>query len=219
MGKSKGIEDKLKEDQEFRKFMAELEQESKKEEDNIFGKIDVVVKKQYDENGWDHARLFGNKQSDYQNYADWSLTRIVNIIDSIGEALSGGDFPSSAVPGSEAAKPSTIDAAKEFLGAFTADYSLVIARVQALVAGVLTQFSVASDAARKTSLNDMPLSGGMHLFFGSTGEVFTNNTFFTNQFIGSFQIVFEVYMSVDEAKAIGLQQILVTTAEELKILN
>lgn len=88
-----------------------------------------------------------------------------------------------------------------------------------MISAVLSQFSVASDVSRKAELKDMPLSGGMHLFFGSSGAVSTNNTFFTNQFIGSFQIVFEVYMSVAEAKAIGLQQMLVTTEIELKILD
>jgi|GEM_PF-2855726 len=219
MGRSKSIEEKMEEDRKFRAYMDELQSEAKKEEDRILVDINDTVKKQYEGNGWDHARLFGNKQSDYQNYDDWSLSRVVKIIDSIGNALAGGNFPSASVPGSEDAEKSTIDNAKDFLGAFGGDYSLVIKRVQALVSGVLSQFAVASEATRKTSLNDMPLSGGLHLFFGSSGSVFTQNTFFTNQFIGSFQIVFEVYMSVDEAKAIGLQQMLATTSLELDILN
>lgn len=219
MGKSKSIEDKMREQEKFKEFMNSLEADAKKEEDRILSEIDVLVKKQYDANGWDHARFFGDKRSDYQNYSDWSLDRINKIIDSIGNALKGGNFPSAALPGSEQAEKSTIQNAKDFLGAFGGDYDLIIARVQALISGVLSQFSVASDVVRKASLQDMPLSGGLHLFFGSSGSVYTNNTFFTNQFIGSFQIVFEVYMSVDEARAIGLQQILVTTSKELEILN
>lgn len=219
MGKSKSIEEKMAEDQKFRDFMKKLEDESKIEEDRISGEIGKLVTKHYDGNKWDFARLFGNKQSDYQNYDDWSLDRVNKIIDSIGNALSGGDFPSKKVPGSEDAKKSTIEEAKDFIGVFAGDYSLVIARVKAMISAVLSQFSVASDVSRKAELKDMPLSGGMHLFFGSSGAVYTNNTFFTNQFIGSFQIVFEVYMSVAEAKAIGLQQMLVTTEIELKILD
>lgn len=219
MGKSKSIEQKMKDDQKFKEFMGNLEQDSKKKENEILGDIDDLVKKHYEGNSWDYARFFGNKQSDYQNYDDWSLERVQNIINSIGNALQGGDFPSSKVPGSDEAETSTIEEAKEYLGSFTNDYKLIIARVQALVSGVLSQFSVASEATQKSSLNDMFLSGGMHLFFGSFGSVFTNNTFFTNQFIGSFQIVFEVYMSVEEAKAVGLQKILVTTDKELEMLN
>lgn len=219
MGRSKSIDEKIKDDEKFREFMNKLANEATIEEDRIAAQIDAVVKKQYEDNGWDHGRLFGNRQSDYQNYSDWSLTRVNTIIDSLGNALSGGDFPSKKLPGSEEAPKSTIEATKEFLGAFAGDYSLIIARVQALISGVLSQFAVASDASRKTALRDMPLAGGLHLFFGSSGMVYTNNTFFTNQFIGTFQIVFEVYMSVDEARAIGLQQILVTTDKELSILN
>lgn len=219
MGKSDSIEKKMARDQKFREFMGGLQNESQTREDQIQVKIDELVKKHYEGNGWDYARFFGNKQSDYQNYDDWSLDRVNAVIDAIGNALQGGDFPSSKLPGSDEADKSTIDEAKEFLGSFTADYTLIIARVRALISGVLSQFSVASEATQKSSLNDMFLSGGMHLFFGSSGSVYTNNTFFSNQFIGSFQIVFEVYMSVDEARAIGLQQILATTAQELTILN
>jgi hypothetical protein len=219
MGKSDSIEKKMAADQKFREFMDGLQNESQTREDQIQVKIDELVKKHYEGNGWDYARFFGNKQSDYQNYDDWSLDRVNAVIDAIGNALQGGDFPSSKLPGSDEADKSTIDEAKEFLGSFTADYTLIIARVRALISGVLSQFSVASEATQKSSLNDMFLSGGMHLFFGSSGSVYTNNTFFSNQFIGSFQIVFEVYMSVDEARAIGLQQILATTAQELTILN
>nr|WP_321227682.1 hypothetical protein [uncultured Psychroserpens sp.] len=219
MGQSKSIEQKIKDDQKFREFMAILDTESKKEETRILEELKTTAKNQYEGNGWDFARFFGNKQSDYQNYDDWSLSRVVKIVDSIGNALAGGDFPSTKVPGSKDADKSTIDEVKEFMGAFGGDYSLIIARVQALISGVLSQFAVATDVTRKTLVQDTPLSGGLHLFFGSSGKVYTNNTFFTNQFIGSFQIVFEVYMSVDEAKAIGLQQMLVVTGKELEMLN
>ncbi|MCF8716319.1 hypothetical protein JM658_15925 [Joostella atrarenae] len=219
MGKSKTIEQKMKDDQKFREYMNQLDQDSKKEEEKIFKTIKENITSHYEGNGWDHARFFGNRNSDYQNYDDWSLARINNMVDMIGNALSDGNFPSKEVPGSEGAEESTVEDAKDFLGAFQGDYSLIIKRVKAIISGVLTQFATASKTSRKTTFKDMPLSGGLHLFFGSTGEVFTNNTFFTNQYIGSFQIVFEVMMSVDEAQAIGVQQILATTEQELSILK
>lgn len=219
MGQTKSIEDKLKEDGKFREFMATVEKESQAEEDLIVGKIDDMIKRHYVANGWDHARLFGNKQSDYQNYDDWSLARVIKIVDSIGNALEAGNYPSTAVPGSDKAEKSTTENAKDFVGAFAGDYSLIISRVKALISGVLSQFAVASEVTSKRDLRDMALSGGLHLFFGSSGKVYTNQTFFTNQFIGSFQIVFETYMSVDEAEAFALQQLLKTTEQELAMLN
>lgn len=219
MGKSDGIKEKQKLDTEFRVFMEGLEQEAKKKELQILGDIDVTIQRHYKANNWDHARLFGDRNSDYQNYSDWSLDRIKNIINSIGNALQSGNFPSESVPGSDEAKEETVEEAKEFLPGFDSDYSLIIARVQSMISGVLTQFASSSSASQKTVLKDMPLSGGMHIFFGSTGSVYTNNSFFTNQFIGSFQLVYEVYMSVDEAKAVALKQILEATDIEIKMLN
>lgn len=219
MGKSQSIEEKMKSDEEFRIFMKGLEKEGEEKAQKILGKIDFTIKRHYEKNGWDHARLSGDAKSDYQNYDDWSLARVQGIIDSIGTALRGGDIPSKKVPGSDKADKTTIDETKKNLEGFDSDYSLIIDRVHALVSGVLTQFASSSRATQEASLKDMPLSGGLHLFFGSTGEVFTKNDFFTNQFIGAFQIVFEVYMSVDEARAVALKQILETTDIEIKMLN
>jgi hypothetical protein len=219
MGKTQTIVDKEKADAEFRAFMEKLDIESKAEEKKLSGEIDALKKKHYDENGFDNARLFGEARSDYQNYDDWGLERVNAIVASIANALKVGDYPSKDVPGSEEAKPSTIEKAKEFMGLFAGDYSLIIARVQALISAALSQFSVKSEAARKSELRDMPLSGGLHLFFASSGKVYKESRFFSNQFIGSFQIVFEAYMSVDEARLIGLQQILVSTEKEIAILN
>ncbi len=219
MGYSEKIEDKMKSNEEFRKFMDKIGEEARTEENRLLTSLTERAKTHYEKNKWDHARLFGDKRSDYQNYADWSLTRIQNIIDTIGGALSASDFPSKAVPGSEAASKGTIDNAKEALSAFQGDYSLIIARVTALISGALSQFAVASEAKRNSVEQDLPLSGGQHLFFACTGSVFKRETFFTNQFIGSFQVVFETYMSVAEARAISLSEILKTTAKELDMLN
>lgn len=219
MGKTDSIKEKEARDQEFREFMAKLDVEAKAEENKLLAEVRNNIKEHYEGNKWDHARLFGDRRSDYQNYSDWGLHRVNEIINSIGNALSAGDFPSSKVPGSDEAAPSTVEKTKQFLGAFAGDYSLIVARVQALVSGTLSQFSVKSDVTRKSELRDLPLSGGLHLFFASSGKVYKEERFFSNQLIGSFQIVFETYMSVDEGRAIGLQQILATTEQELVILG
>ena len=158
MGQSKTIEDKAKEDQKFRDFMATLDKESKAEEQKIFDEIQARVTAHYKGNDWDFARLFGDRRSDYQNYDDWSLDRVTNIITSIGDALSAGDYPSPAVPGSNEASPDTIEKAKDFGGIFAGDYSLILARAKALISGALTQFAVASEVTHKTVLQDLPLS-------------------------------------------------------------
>ena len=162
MGYSEKIEDKMKSNEEFRKFMDKIGEEARTEENRLLASLTERAKTHYEKNKWDNARLFGDKRSDYQNYADWSLTRIQNIIDTIGGALSASDFPSKAVPGSEAASKGTIDKAKEALSAFQGDYSLIIARVTALISGALSQFAVASEAKRNSVEQDLPLSGDPH---------------------------------------------------------
>ncbi|HTZ87994.1 MAG TPA: hypothetical protein VMB05_15105 [Solirubrobacteraceae bacterium] len=199
--------------------MDQLEKESRAEEDHIRTRIQDLIKRHYDGNGWSHSRLFGDTRSDYQNYDDWSLDRVNNIINSIGSALSKANYPSKDVPGSESASKSAIDTAKEFAAGFTGDFSLTIARVTALITGVLSQFASKSSATQKSVLQDLPMSGGLHLFFGCSGSVYERSQFFTHQFIGSFQIVFESHVSADEAKFITMQQILATTQREVESLN
>ena len=209
----------MDEDKKFQEFMTEVEKNSNNELSKLQKELEERVKRHYDVNGWDHARLFGDSRSDYQNYDDWGLDRVNKIITSIGNALSAGTLPSKDVPGSDKAAPSTIKEAKEFLGVFSGDYSLIVARVQAVLSTFVAQFSVASEAKQQSSLQDMPLAGGLHLFTGTSGKTYKGGTFFTNQFIASFQIVFEAYMSVAEAKAIGIQQLLKTTEYEITKLN
>ncbi|WP_445496865.1 hypothetical protein [Photorhabdus sp. SF281] len=219
MGKTNSIKEKEKRNQAFKEFMDKLDKESDAEKTRLYEEVNEAIKHHYESNKWSYARLFGDRRSDYQNYSDWSLDRVNTIITRIGNALRGGDYPSDKVPESEKADPSTVKKAKEFMGLFAGDYTLILARVQALLSGVIAQFSVKSDVIRKSELRDIPLSGGLHLFFASSGKLYKEENYFTNEFIGSFQIVFEAYMSADEGRVIGLKQILTTTEHELAILD
>lgn len=219
MGKTQSIEDKEKANKEFQDFMKEVETEAHEEETKIHGRVLELITTHYDANKWSHARLFGDRRSDYQNYDDWSLDRVTAIIQSIGDALTDKAYPSSEVPGSEDADKSAIDTAKEFAGAFAGDYDLIIKRVVGLLSAVLSQLGSRSSATRTEVLRDTPLSGGLHLFFGCSGKMYEKTSFFAHQFIGSFQVIFEAHVSAEEARTIALQQILKTTEVELDLLN
>lgn len=219
MGKSQTIADKEREDAEFRAFMKKLETESKSKEEEMLGQISKNAKEFYENNKWEYSRFFGNRQSDYQNYSDWSLTRVQEIIKSIGDAIAAANFPSKAVPGSEDASDDTTDKVKANLPSFIADINLTITRVVALLNGFLTQFGSTSSVSQKSAFQDLPLSGGIHLFLSQNGSVYQEKRFFSNQFIGSFQIVFEAYMSVSEAKAYSIIEIIKTTQIEINMIN
>jgi ribosomal protein S21 len=219
MGRTKTIEDKEQADKAFREFMKQVEKEAVAEETRVYDRIKELVVRHYKENGWSHARLFGDQRSDYQNYDDWSLERVAAITQRIGDALSDKAYPAKDVPGSETADKSAIDTAKEFAGAFSGDYTLIIKRVIGMMSAILTQFASSSVASRNEVLRDTPLAGGLHLFFGCTGKVYDERSFFSHQFIGSFQIVFEAHISAEEARTVALQQILKTTELELQTLN
>ncbi|TDU00586.1 hypothetical protein DFO45_0084 [Azorhizobium sp. AG788] len=219
MGKSPSIEEKEKEDRKFREYMDKLAAESKAKEAEMLKEITALVAEHYTKSGWKYARFFGDRRSDYQNYAEWSLKSVTNIIHHIGRAITAGKFPSPDIPGSEDAKPETNKEVKDYLPSFIDDINLTLARVVALLDGFLTQFASTSSATQKSIFQDMPLSGGLHLFLAQNGSVYREKQFFTNSFIGSFQIVFEVYMSVEEARAISIQQILKTTQKEIEIIN
>ncbi len=219
MGKTQTIADKEKQDAEFKAFMEKLAADSKKKETEMLSEIQAVVNDFYNKNGWKHARFFGDRRSDYQNYSDWSLQSITNIINTIGSAISSAKFPSKEVPGSEQASAETNSEVKSNLPAFVEDINLTINRVVALLNGFLTQFASHSSVSQKSAFQDLPMSGGLHLFVAQCGSVYREKKFFENQYIGSFQIVFEAYMSVEEARAISIQQILKTTQKEIEIVN
>lgn len=219
MGKTQTIADKEKQDAEFKAFMEKLAADSKKKETEMLAEIQALVTDYYTKNGWKSARFFGDRRSDYQNYNDWSLQNVTNIITSIGNAISAAKFPSKEVPGSEKASSETNTEVKDNLPAFVEDINLTINRVVALLNGFLTQFASHSSVSQKAAFQDLPMSGGLHLFVSQCGSVYREKRFFENQFIGSFQVVFEAYMSVEEARAVSIQQILKTTQKEIEIVN
>ncbi|TCT05542.1 hypothetical protein [Aquabacter spiritensis] len=219
MGKTQTIADKERQDAEFKAFMEKLASDSRKKETEMLEAIQAVVSDFYTKNGWKFSRFFGDRRSDYQNYSDWSLQRVADIITTIGKAISAAKFPSPEVPGSEKASPETNAEVKQNLPAFVEDINLTINRVVALLNGFLTQFASHSSVSQKAAFQDLPMSGGLHLFIAQSGSVYHEKKFFETQFIGSFQIVFEAYMSVEEARAISIQQILKTTQKEIEIVN
>ncbi len=219
MGKSQSIEDKERQDAKFKAFMEKLAADSKAKEAEMLAEIKAVVSDFYTTNNWKYSRFFGDRRSDYQAYSEWSLTSVTNIITSIGNAIASAKFPSPAVPGSSDATPETTSEVKDNLSPFIADLNLTITRVVALLNGFLTQFASSSSVSQKAAFQDIPLSGGLHLFLSQCGSVYREKQFFENQYIGSFQIVFEAYMSVEEARAISIVQILKTTQKEIDIIN
>jgi hypothetical protein len=219
MGKTQTIEDLEKRNAQFRAFMKQVETEADAKEQALHKKIQELVKTHYAGNGWSHARLFGDTRSDYKNYEDWGLDRVVAIIASIGDSLAAKNYPSDKVPESNKASKDAIDTAKDFAGAFMGDYDLIISRVVALLSSVLAQFASKVEASRSAVLRDIPLSGGLHLFFGCDATVYNQQSFLANQYIGSFQVVFEGHVSAQEAQYIAIQEILKTTHIELGYLN
>ncbi|WP_393949517.1 hypothetical protein [Kluyvera intermedia] len=216
MGKSKTLAQMQKDNEEFAKFMGDLSDKSNALEAQLTADIEKTVKDFYGNNKWDGKYFFGNKNSDYQLYSEWSLDSVNKIIQSIAAAIKSQQFPSPAVPGSENAPKSTTDEVKQFISNFQLDYNLILQRVLNVITSFITQFASITSVSQKKVQQDFYLSGGLHLFLGQCGSVYQSKSIFTNSFIGSFQVVFQCHMSVSEAEFVSLQDILKTTAAEIQ---
>lgn len=219
MGKSKSLEQMQKDNVQFAAFMKDLSDKSSALEGELTKDIERTVKIFYGDNKWDGKYFFGNKNSDYQLYSEWSLKSVNNIIESIASAINSQQFPSPAVPGSEDVPQSTTDEVNQFISNFQLDYNLILQRVLNVITSFITQFASITSISQKKVQQDFYLSGGLHLFLGQCGSVYQSKSFFTNSYIGSFQIVFQCFMSVGEAEFVSLQEILKTTAQEIQSTN
>jgi len=219
MGSSRRIEECKDDYKEFRDFMQGVEKESEEELDSILPKVDAEAKKYYDANTWENAFFSEDKRSDYQNYYDWSPDNVDRLMDEIGAAINAVDYPSEKVPGSKDAAKSTIEEVKSLADDFSADYSLTILRVKALIGNALCRCSIVSKTQHSVLLKEMPLSAGLHLFFGTSGKTNEYEKLFSEQYLGALQIVYKVFMSTEEVTAIGLQEILKSTELELDFLT
>lgn len=219
MGKSKTLEQMQKDNEQFAAFMDDLSNKSNTLETQLTADIGQTIKKFYEGNEWDGKYFFGNKNSDYQLYSEWSLDSVNKIIQSIASAINSQQFPSPEVPGSESVPQSTTDEVNQFISNFQLDYNLILQRVLNVITSFITQFASITSVSQKKVQQDFYLSGGLHLFLGQCGSVYQSKSFFTSSYIGSFQIVFQCHMSVDEAEFVSLQDILKTTAAEIQATN
>ncbi|KOC87625.1 hypothetical protein [Winslowiella iniecta] len=216
MGKSKSIEQLQKDSERFDKFMQDLSEKSSRIEDKLSEDVSSLVSDYYKKNKWDGKYFFGNKNTDYQLYSEWSLESVNKIINSIAESINTQQFPSPKVPGSEDIPQSTTDEVVQYLSGFQQDYNLTLQRVINIITGFITQFASSTSVTQKTVHQDFNVSGGLHLFIAQSGSVQTEKSFFINSYIGSFQIVFEGHMSVGEAEFTSLNEILKTTQAEIE---
>lgn len=217
MGKSRTIEQKMKDDARFREYVDQLSKNFKREEYHTEIEIAAFANKRYEDRGWKYSRLFGDKIEDYQCYSDWSFDKIDHIINIIGKALKDGNFPSEKVPGSESTNQSVIEETKIFLPHFSDD--LIVPLIKTILSGMFVRFSVVDSITKKTAFSDVPLSGGMHLFCRASGQVVSNPEFFPDQFMMSFKIVFEAFMSVEDAQKTSLTELLRLTEKEIDKAN
>ncbi len=213
MGKSKSIKKQEKTHDEFRDYMEKVREKGSEVLGILKEKVRQNVEDHYEKNKWDYDRFFGAEKDHYHDYKEWGLDRINEIITKICDSLFAGQL--DEIEGTEGASGDTKKQITEHLDGLEDLKILVVKKLNTVISAVLTQFTSVQVGARDESITEIVLPGGIHLFFGAASEVISSKGFLTKNYISSNQLVYAVYFSISEARAVSLNTIIKSTQEQI----
>lgn len=197
MGKTASIQDLAKRESEYRDYLDKLEKQlvnkSATEEADLQKRID----KFYKDNKYDKIDFVSGKNHDFMQQADWSLSNVKNIIDTIGKAIFGGD---------KKLLPPGVSVNDKVPMSMTAmqDLQIYIAsKCFDVISGIIESFGNSTSVSYSSSYKDVSLGNGLHLFATVSCDSYKSTSFFNNEEIYQYLYIYQVAYSAAEAETEG----------------
>ncbi|MCH5345324.1 MAG: hypothetical protein J1E64_14955 [Acetatifactor sp.] len=195
MGKSKSIADQAKANQEFQKYVNDMNKDMDTRQSALSDTLASMQEEHY-KNFTDKALLIEGKYSHLTTTSQWSLQSVSDIIDSCSKAI----FGSKAPAGSEKSDSEGEDVSASIQA--IKDREMYIANAAFdVVQSIVGSFGSTTSASVERKLDGKPISPGMTLFIGVENNSYSSKNFFTNEKIIQTIFVFKVYYSIQEGKA------------------
>ncbi|MEP7731452.1 hypothetical protein [Marinomonas primoryensis] len=220
MGKSKSIEQQIKEDKLNQGYIDEitikLNEQTKKSNEEIDEKIKMFYGSNRD---WDNSLYIEGSQSDYQLESTWNLDSVSNIINSIAEAVIGtvvGEH-TKLPEGTEVSSNANEITEKANL---TKDTRLLVAaNCFNLLSGLVNSFGSAQSLQINSASSNIPIGQGLRIFATVATRSSQSKSFFENQIVNSYMFIYKVVYSLDEFKQQAEQTLVAQYDRTLNALN
>ena len=192
MGTSPSIEELQKRDDDFRKYMQSVQDDTNAKKDQLQKEIDDIRKKFYQDGGFDDAkpRIQGSHK-DMQHISDWSMDNITRMLGSIRLAIFGDGKKPEGTPVAD--KDITKDLA--VLGIHGMEL-YILNQAFSVIQGVLEAFSTQTSAKYVEDIKVEQLAPGLTLFIAVAQFNYKSDQFFTNELITSNLYVYDARFSL-----------------------
>ncbi len=221
MGKSKSIEQQIKEDKRNQEFLDELQKKLQEDSAAAVAEIDARVQEFYEDRPekWDHSPFILGEQTDYQLSSSWSLANLSEIVNKVADAVMGTVIgKDTKLPEGIEADPDANDVAE--VGGFTKDMRLMVAtNCFNLLSGILNSFGATNSVMIKQASQNVPIGQGLRIFAHVAMRNTKNKSFFHEQVVNSYMFVFQVVYSLDEFKQQAEQTLVAQYERTLNALN
>lgn len=195
MGKSKTIQQQQELNQEFQKYVEQMNTDMEKRKQRINNKLTDMEQAHY-VNFPDKALLLEGAYSHLTTTSEWSLKMVSTIIDACSRAL----FGSKVAPDGTEKKDTSTEVSSSIQA--TKDREQYIANAAFdVVQSILGGFSATTSTSVESKLDGKPIAPGMTLFIGVENNAYTNSKFLSSEKIIQTIFVFKVFYSIKEGEA------------------
>lgn len=218
MGKSKNIRDLEKEDTEFRAYINGVSSELKSDSNSAREEMSSAIRDFYVSYHGDHQLVLEGENADFYQESEFSLEKIVGIVNAIAKAVLGTvetvDGVSFDSKGVEEAKK-TVGQAVGTAGALEL---YVASKALEVISAALVSLGSNASAGYRSAYKSIPLGYGMQLFTITAAKSFKQQKFLGGSTIVENLYVYKMFFSLEQAKKEGQRTLVTMYSDQLAAL-
>jgi hypothetical protein len=206
MGKSPSIQDLEAKENDFRAYLAQLEQELAQKSANVGAQMATTISAFYTNNNYTDAKdIVSGQNYDFMHSSEFSLDNMKAIIDAISKAVfAGAPAPSGATVSSEGTGAVASGLGPE-VGAIENLELYIAGQVFDVLSNVILSFGTSTEVTFNTNLQSKPLGYGMQMFTAVSADSYKSTSFFNDEYIYEYLYMYDVKFSLQQSKAEAAQ--------------
>jgi hypothetical protein len=194
MGQGPTIQELAEKDKEFRKYLAQINDEVQVDKTRDIDSLKEKMAEFYKEGGWDdHKPIMQLEKVEVQQVSSWSLDNVTKMISAVKDAIFGNSVPPEGVKIEKPAELLQSVAQMSNLGLMVMNKAF--AAIQGILQAFATESSYKGSAIQRTEV----IAPGLTLFISIRSDVWRSKGFFNNDSIAQYLFVIRSQFSLKQA--------------------
>ncbi|MCG2616168.1 hypothetical protein LZZ85_17860 [Terrimonas sp. NA20] len=194
MGQGPTIQELADKDTEFRKYLAQINDEVQADKTRDIDSLKEKMTEFYKEGGWnDHKPIMQLDKVEVQQVSSWSLDNVTKMITAVKDAIFGNSEPPDGVQIEKPAELLQSVAQMSNLGL------MVMNKAFSAIQGILQAFATESSYKGSAIQRIEVIAPGLTLFISIRSDVWRSKGFFNNDSIAQYLFVIRSQFSLKQA--------------------